>query len=178
MPNAAPLGKLNYDSDCRAHRIRFSSGVLQLRAFGKYWLPVLAWMTLIFSASGDTHSYEHSSRIVEPLLRWLFPRLSETHIQDLHELLRKCAHLTEYGLFALLLWRAVRRPVKGDSRPWNWREARITLLMVMLYAATDEFHQRFVPTRTSLVSDVFIDTAGGAAGLLALWLIGRWRKYW
>jgi len=35
-----------------------------------------------------------------------------------------------------------------------------------------------VPTRTALVSDVFIDTTGGAAGLLALWTIGRWRKYW
>jgi hypothetical protein len=28
------------------------------------------------------------------------------------------------------------------------------------------------------VTDVFIDAAGGAAGLLALWLIGRWRKHW
>lgn len=178
MPNATPLGKFNYDSDCRARRIRFSSGVLQLRAFCKYWLPVLAWMTLIFTASSDAHSYEHSSRFVEPLLRWLFPHLSETHIHNLHELLRKCAHLTEYGLFALLLWRAVRRPVKSDPRPWSWRETRLTLLLVMLYAATDEFHQQFVPTRTSLVSDVFIDTAGGAAGLLALWMIGRWRKRW
>ena len=26
--------------------------------------------------------------------------------------------------------------------------------------------------------DVLIDTAGGAAGLLALWAIGRWRKHW
>ena len=41
----------------------------------------------------------------------------------------------------------------------------------MLYAASDEFHQSFVPTRTPLVSDVLIDTAGGAIGLLALWLI-------
>jgi hypothetical protein len=32
--------------------------------------------------------------------------------------------------------------------------------------------------RTALVSDVFIDTAGGAAGLLALWIFGRWRKHW
>ena len=56
------------------------------------------------------------------------------------------------------------------SDRWNWPEARLALLMVMLYAASDEFHQSFVPNRTSQVSDVFIDTAGGAAGLLALWL--------
>jgi len=182
VPNATLLGKLNYDSDynsdCRARRIRLSSGVLQLRAFCKYWLPALAWMALIFSASSDKHSYEHSSLLVEPLLRWLFPHMSEAKIHAVHHLLRKCAHLAEYSVFALLLWRALHKPLKNQPRAWDWREARLTLLMVMLYAATDEFHQRFVPTRTSLVSDVFIDTAGGAAGLLALWLIGRWRKHW
>jgi VanZ family protein len=153
-------------------------GVLKPHPFLRYWLPVLVWMAVIFSASCDSHSYERSSRIIEPLLRWLFPRWPETRVHDLHELLRKCAHLTEYAVLALLLWRAVRQPVKPGSRSWSWPDARLTLLLVMLYAATDEFHQQFVPTRTSLVSDVFIDTAGGAAGLLALWLFGRWRKHW
>ena len=92
-------------------------------------------------------------------------------------LVRKCAHLTEYAVFALLLWRALRKPVKNDPRPWSWHKARLALLIVALYAASDEFHQSFVPTRTALVSDVFVDTAGGAAGLLALWIIGRWRKH-
>jgi VanZ family protein len=178
VPNETPLGKLNCDSDCRARRIWLSSGVLQLRAFCKYWLPVLIWMALIFTASSDVHSYERSSRIIEPLLRWLFPHLSEAKIHDVHELFRKCAHLTEYAVLALLLWRGVRKPLKNNVWAWDWREARFTLLLVMFYAATDEFHQIFVPTRTAQVSDVFIDTAGGAAGLFALWLIGRWRKHW
>jgi VanZ family protein len=178
VPNATPLGKLNYDSDCRARRIRFSSAVLQLRAFCKYWLPVLAWMTLIFSASSDKHSYEHSSLFVEPLLHWLFPHMPEAQIHAIHHLLRKCAHLAEYSVLALLLWRALCQAAKNVLRPWNWREARLTLLIVALYAASDEFHQVFVPTRTAQVSDVLVDTSGGAAGLLALWLIGRWRKRW
>ena len=93
-------------------------------------------------------------------------------------LVRKCAHLIEYTVFALLLWRALRKPMKNDPRPWIWREARLALLIAALYAASDEFHQSFVPTRTALVSDVFVDTAGGAIGLLALWIIGRWRKQW
>ena len=152
--------------------------MLKLRLFLIYWLPALMWMTLVFSASSDSHSNAHSSRIIEPLLRWLFPRLSEAHVQDLHELLRKCAHLTEYAVLALLLRRAVGSAAKSGAPAWNWPVARLTLLLVMLYAASDEWHQRFVPTRTSLVSDVFIDTAGGAAGLLALWRFGRWRKRW
>jgi VanZ family protein len=135
-------------------------------------------MGVIFSASSDSHSYEHSSRFVEPFLRWLFPHWSETRIHDVHELFRKCAHLAEYAVLALLFWRAVRRPAKNDPRQWNWTEAGLAIGLVFLYAASDEFHQRFVPTRTARVSDVLIDTAGGAAGLFALWLAGRWRKHW
>jgi VanZ family protein len=155
--------------------------VPKLRVFLKYWLPVLIWMAVIFSASADPQSYQHSARIFGlfgPLLHWLFPQMSPAEIDYLHHLFRKCCHLTEYAVLALLLWRALRQPVRNDPRPWNRREARLTLLIVMSYAATDEFHQIFVPARTPLVSDVLIDTAGGAAGLFALWIFGRWRKHW
>ena len=152
--------------------------MLKFRAFLKYWLPALIWMALIFSASSDSHSYEHSSRLIAPLLHWLFPQMPETRVDAIVYFTRKCAHLTEYAVLALLLWRAVRRPVKNDPRPWIWPEAGLALAIVFLYAASDEFHQIFVPTRTAQVSDVFIDTAGGAASLLALWMIGRWRKHW
>ena len=148
----------------------------KLRVFLKFWLPPLAWMVVIFTGSSDSKSYQHSSLLVEPFLHWLFPNLSQAHVEAIHHLFRKCAHLTEYAVLALLLWRAMRRPVKNDSRPWNWPEARLALLLVMFYAATDEFHQSFVPTRTPLVTDVLIDTTGGAAGLFALWICGRWRK--
>jgi VanZ family protein len=147
-----------------------------LRVFLNYWLPPLAWMAVIFTASGDVKSYEHSSLFVEPFLRWLFPQMTQEHIETIHFGIRKCGHLTEYAVLALLLWRALRRPVKNDSRPWGWREARLALGIVMLYAATDEFHQLFVPERTGLVSDVFIDTSGAAAGLMALWIFQLYRK--
>jgi VanZ family protein len=81
-------------------------------------------------------------------------------------------------VLALLLWRGVHKPSKNNPRAWNWREVRLVMLAVMLYAATDEFHQRFVLNRTSLVSDVVIDTVGAAVALLALWILGRWRKHW
>ena len=152
--------------------------MLKFRAFLQYWLPALIWMALIFSASSDTNSFARSSRILAPLLHWLFPHLPEDTVSFIVLLARKCAHLTEFAVLALLLWRAVRKPVKNDVRRWNWREARLVLLSVALYAASDEFHQLFVASRDAAVHDVFIDTAGGAAGLLALWFFGRWRKYW
>jgi VanZ family protein len=141
----------------------------KFRPFLKYWLPVLIWMALIFSASADSHSYEHSSRFLEPLLRWLFPQMPQAQIGQIHHLIRKCGHLTEYAILALLLWRALHQS-KSNLPQWSWPKVGGTLLIVFLYAASDEFHQSFVPTRTPLVSDVFIDTAGGAIGLLAIWL--------
>lgn len=152
-----------------------------MRTFLKYWLPVLAWMTVIFISSADARSYEHSEEIIgyfEPFLHWLFPHMPQSDIAEIHHLFRKSAHVTEYAVLALLLWRALRRPMKNDPLPWSWHKTRLVLLAVMFYASTDEFHQRFVDTRESMVSDVFIDTAGGAAALLALWLLGRWRKRW
>jgi VanZ family protein len=152
--------------------------VLKFRPFFKYWLPALTWMAVIFLAPSDSHSYEHSSRFVEPLLRWLFPQMPQTRVEAVHHFIRKCGHLTEYAVLALLLWRAVRQPAKNDPQPWAWPEGGLALALVFLYAASDEFHQIFVPMRTALVADVFIDTAGDAAGSLALWAFGRWRKSW
>src|SRR5277367_2003605 len=138
--------------------------------FLKFWLPALLWMAVIFTASSDAHSYEHSSRFFEPLLHWLFPNMPQTEVDLIHHIFRKCAHLTEYAILALLLWRALH--VSKNKLPaWSWPKVGGTLLLVFLYAASDEFHQSFVPTRTPLVSDVFIDTTGGAIGLLVLWFI-------
>jgi VanZ family protein len=177
VPNIELLGKFNYDSHCPLCRILFFFHVPKFRIFFKYWLPVLFWMIVIFAASSDAHSYEHSSRFIEPVLHWLFPQMPQAQIEEIHHFIRKCGHLTEYAVLALLLWRALRQS-KNDRQVWSWRHARLVMLLVMLYASTDEFHQRFVPTRTSLVSDVFIDAAGGAIALLALWIFGRCRKQW
>jgi VanZ family protein len=133
-------------------------------------------MALIFTASSDSHSYEHSSRFFKPLLHWLFPNMPQTKVDLIHHIFRKCAHLTEYAILALLFWRALHAS-KNELPAWSWPKVGGTLLLVFLFAASDEFHQSFVPTRTPLVSDVFIDTTGGAIGLLVLWFVHHfWRR--
>lgn len=150
----------------------------QARSVLRYWLPVVIWMAVIFSASGDSHSFQHSSRILAPLLRWLFPHLSDAAVDQLVTVARKGAHLTEYAILAVLLVRALRKLGEGDPRRWSWRQAWWAVLLVGLYAASDEFHQIFVPTREASVRDVMIDTIGGIAGLLLFWAFGRWRNWW
>lgn len=148
------------------------------RAFGKYWVPVLIWMALIFTASQDNESYQHSSRIIAPLLHWLFPSMPNARVDLLVFIARKCAHLTEYAILGLLVWRAVRKPSKSKRRPWSWNEAGFAVLFVALYAASDEIHQLFIPTRYATVHDVIIDTTGAMLGLFLLWGFGHWRKWW
>ena len=150
----------------------------KLRNFLFYWLPPLLWMVLVFSASADRDSYRHSSTLFEPLLHWLFPSLSQAHVELIHHAFRKAGHLTEFAILALLFWRAIRQPGKNHFSPWNWAEAGLSLAMVFLYAGTDELHQVFVATRNAQVSDVMIDTIGGGIGLLLLWLGGIIFKRW
>ena len=155
----------------------------KLRAFLKYWLPPLVWMAAIFTGSSDAKSSQHSSRFVEPILHWLFPHMTQPHIEQIHYDFRKFCHLAEYAILALLLWRAFRQACGNKSVApehnaggWNWAEAGLALSIVFLYGASDEIHQAFVPNRTAQISDVLIDTLGGAAGLLALWIVFNWQK--
>jgi VanZ family protein len=152
--------------------------VRKVRGFVFYWLPVIVWMAVIFGASGDQTSFQHSSRIIGPLLHWLFPNISAETTDEIVTAVRKCAHLTEYAALAALVWRARRKPGWRDGRPWQWSQAGEALWAAAFYAATDEFHQTFVPSREGCLRDVLIDTAGAAAGLLVIWILGRWRKLW
>jgi VanZ family protein len=150
--------------------------VLRLSRLTSRWLPVVLWMMVIFSASSDQASFTRTSRFIGPLVQWLFPQISERWLHAVILAVRKCAHLTEYAILAALCWRALRPAGKPDR--WDWKVALTALLLLVFYAATDEFHQKFVPSREASVLDVLIDSLGGALGLFVVWLTGRWRKLW
>ena len=86
--------------------------------------------------------------------------------------------MAEYAILAVLCWRAIRQPQRHVPRPWQWPEAGLALAIVLFYAASDELHQVFVPSRTGQFSDVVVDVSGGAIGLVLLWLMGKKFKRW
>jgi len=157
-------------------RACFYPAVPSLRSFLKYWLPVMVWMTLIFAGSGDSKSGNHSSRLIGPLVRFFAPNIAPETLDIIILSVRKTAHLTEYAVLALLVWRARCQNQPADLPAWRWPDARWTLLICVLYAATDEWHQAFVPNRESAVHDVFIDTIGAAGGLVLVWIAIRWQR--
>jgi VanZ family protein len=142
-----------------------------MRSFFKYWLPVLLWLGIMFVGSTDLLSGEHTSRLLVPLLRWLKPDISSEALAQIHFLVRKLAHISEYAILSMLLWRAVL----GGSN------LRLKMAFVFgavwlacgIFAISDEFHQLFVQSRTSASSDVLIDICGATIGLAICLMLAR-----
>ncbi len=135
-----------------------------MRSFLKYWLPLLIWLGVIFVGSTDLMSAEHTSRFIVPILLWLKPGMAPETIRSILFAMRKCAHVSEYAILALLLWRALRSGLAIGGKMSILFGA--VLLSCAVFAASDEFHQSFVKSRTPSVRDILLDIAGAFIGLL------------
>lgn len=131
--------------------------------------PMVGWAALIFIGSGDVLSGSHTSFLLRPL-HWLFPGASQETLALVHVLIRKAGHLTEYAILAILAAHAFRTSSRAFLRTrWFW----LSLIVVIAYSLSDEFHQLFVPTRGASIHDSLIDMAGGFIGLVLVWLWQR-----
>lgn len=142
-----------------------------MKLFIKYWVPVLIWLGFMFIGSTDALSAPHTSRFLVPFLRWLNPGISFATLESIQLIIRKFSHLSEYAVLATLLWRALR----GGT---NLR-LKMSILFAAawiacaVFAAGDEFHQSFVPSREASPIDVLIDIGGAFVGLGICWMIAQ-----
>ncbi|MCI6757191.1 MAG: VanZ family protein [Lachnospiraceae bacterium] len=137
---------------------------------------LLAVMIFCFSAQPSTDSSDLSKTVTAELLRAASGAF-DLHLQAFQiaafvakyeHLVRKAAHFTEYFVFALALSHGfARNGIDGRKRFF------LTVLVIFLYAGSDEIHQLYVPGRSGQFRDVCIDTAGGAAGSLLCVLHSR-----
>jgi VanZ family protein len=133
--------------------------------------PVVVWVGLIFFASTGNMSASNTSRIIRPLLLWLFPGITDASLLQAHFFVRKAAHFTEYAVLALLAARAFLTS-SNEKLKRRWQAAAFALAAAC--ALLDEYHQSFLPSRTGTIYDSLIDMSGGAA---ALALLALWRSY-
>jgi VanZ family protein len=140
--------------------------------FARYG-PLIIWAVLIFIGSSNLLSASDTSMFLVRPLHWLLPQAGDATLRALHFVLRKAGHFTEYAVLALLAARAFRTSLRELLRTrWFWA----SLLLVVAYSLTDEFHQSFVPSRTASIYDSMIDTLGGLTALA--WLaLGTRRKH-
>jgi VanZ family protein len=118
------------------------------------WVPVLLWLILIFVLS-SVPEVPHQSGL---------PHARDRRFDDT---LRNGAHLAEYGILTILIWRAVRRYPR-PAAVWV-----VTAVAPLLYAASDELHQILVPGRTCSLEDWLFDAGGMLVGLA---LLIAWRR--
>jgi VanZ family protein len=136
---------------------------------GRFWryAPLIFWIIVIFIASSNIGSMSNTSRIIQPLLEFLFPNISEIQLTAIHSYTRKAAHLAFYFVLGALAARAFSTSLKNFLRR-NWLP--ISLVVVTVVASLDELNQSFLASRTSSIGDVLIDICGGSIAFL-IWFV-------
>ncbi len=146
----------------------------RLAAF--FAVTILLWLAFIFGCSAKTapESSVQSKSVTRAFLEIAdksFDSLTEAQQQNriskVDHFVRKAAHMFLYAVLGVLSM-CFFTVIAKYKPPYN---ALYTIIFCMLYAATDEFHQLFVPGRGAQVRDVVIDTCGSLIGTAVFLLI-------
>ncbi|MYA72168.1 hypothetical protein F4009_18925 [Candidatus Poribacteria bacterium] len=121
----------------------------------KYWVPPLLYMALIFAVSSLKQP-----PLPMPKFEWLT--------------IDKLYHFIEYAILGILLaWAFVKAKPSVVPSKLIWI---IAAVLSILYGASDEWHQTFVPGRDATFADWIADVLGSIAGVLAVYLYYRSRQ--
>jgi VanZ family protein len=131
-----------------------------------WWLTTLAWVAEILYLSTPTFKGSLSESLLVQIVDSLYLSVSWGTLEVLDSLLRKIAHLTEYGIFALLLYRCF---AGRDGFRWRPHLAYWCVVAACAYSLTDELHQVFSPGRHASLIDSGIDTTGAAMAMLLVY---------
>lgn len=132
------------------------------------WLASALWMRIIYLLSDQPNS----------------SRVTQLYLGVWNVLGRKGAHVCEYAILFCLYLAAFNasfqamgrnRSQTNSSAPKTIAPAGVSVAIVLsiLYAATDEWHQSFVPGRSASVFDVLVDTSGILLGLIVCFSVHR-----
>jgi VanZ family protein len=134
------------------------------------WVPVLIAVTVIAFESTEYFGSDHTSGPLRWLYEHLFGAISRQRWDQIHHILRKSGHFVGYGMVALTWLRAWWMTLPRLS---FFKDALLALLGTTLVAASDEFHQSFLPNRTSSPWDVLLDCCGAVVMQMVFFLILR-----
>ncbi|MEK7526000.1 MAG: VanZ family protein [Patescibacteria group bacterium] len=117
------------------------------KIFINFYLPVIVWAFVIFNFSSQT-------TIQTSVVYW----------QDF--VIKKLAHITEYAVFSILLYRAFTNSGLSKAKAFG-----LAVAICFLYAVSDELHQSFTPKREPTLRDVGFDTIGSIIGGFTVWIL-------
>ena len=136
------------------------------------WILVIGWMILIFlfsSQPGDVSS--ENNKFVIYVFKSIGLDLNSIMGTLSDFIVRKAAHFTEYFILYILLYRAFNTKKNVDIKFFLW-----SILIVFLYACSDEYHQAFVLGRGPAFRDVLVDTCGGLLAFLIMYIRVTFKK--
>jgi VanZ family protein len=120
------------------------------------WIPAAVMIGVIFILSGGYFSAANTLQMVRPVAHAVAPAASPQSVVNLNYVVRRTAHLGEYGLLFLLAYGGPLRRRRG-----------LALGLCLAVAMLDEGHQALLPQRTGLISDAGYDGLGAIIAALA-----------
>ena len=145
-----------------------------------WYVPTIIWMITIFNMSGQVASTSQgfSLRVTQKIVNVIEivrdgDEEDAEHLTNmLHPYVRKAAHMNEYAiLYTLLLLSFCASTIVTRAMFYS-------ILISLLYACTDEFHQTFVSLRTGSILDVCVDMTGVLAAVtVSLFVYSAWQLH-
>lgn len=130
-----------------------------MRGENKKWIYLILlifWCCFIFKlTSSPVATSSNTSSFISVVLNHFAAsnKISLALVQDIDFIIRKIAHLTLFGILGVLFYLTIQRLKYAPIISW---------ILSTVYGLIDEIHQSFVPNRTPLLKDVFIDSLGSA----------------
>jgi VanZ family protein len=141
----------------------------------KAWLAAILWLILIAIESTDWFSSSNTSRILYPVLHFLF-NVDPVRFEVWNFYIRKTGHVCGYFGLSLLLYRSWRATIPlAERRRWSVKWSRVALFMTVLVACLDEWHQTYIPSRTGTVKDILLDSSAAVLAQLIILAVLRGR---
>ena len=134
------------------------------------WLPVLLGILVICLESTEWMGADHTDSPLRYLYQAIFGHVTTAQWEIIHHYLRKSGHFIGYGLIGLAWLRAWWMSL---PRSRFVPDALLALVGTALIASADEFHQSFLPNRTSTPWDVLIDCSGALTLQLLVYIFMR-----
>lgn len=139
---------------------------LKMKKIIKLVLLIL-WIILIYILSNQAGGASTSqSNIIVDIIHKILPINKDILVP----IVRKTAHITEYFVLFILIYINLKEyKVKNIFK--------LSILLSILYALFDEFHQLFINERSGKITDVLVDSIGiFVAYILVKYIINRKNK--
>lgn len=134
------------------------------------WLPVAVGIAVIMVESTESFGSDHTTGPLRRIFEALFGSVPDARWEIIHHYIRKSGHFLGYG-FIGLAWLRAWWFTLTHSRFRT--DALLALLGTAVIASCDEWHQSFLPNRTSSVWDVLLDCTGAIVLQLIVYLYMR-----